>query len=235
MSARPEPAPQPVSAVRPNRAFLRPLIFVVFQFALLFATSGRIAWLGAWLFIGVCAVGMIASFLLVPRELLDARRRAGEGWKKWDKFLLPGVMFGPIVVSVVAGLDVRYAWARPFSLTQQVIAVAAVLVAHALVVWAMRSNRHFEGVARIQKDRNHKVVTTGPYAYVRHPGYVGMVVFNIATPFVLASRAALVPAAVVVLVLIARTALEDEMLRQELPGYGDYAERVRCRLLPLVW
>lgn len=234
MSSTPQPAKQPETAA-PNRSFLRPLVFVVMQFALLFVASGRIAWLGAWLFLAVCGAGMIASYLLVPRELLNARGRAGEGWKRWDKFILPGIIFGPIVVSVVAGLDVRYAWARPFSVVQQLIAVAAVLAAHALTVWAMRSNRHFEGVVRIQRDRDHKVVTGGPYAYVRHPGYVGMIVFFGATAFVLGSRAALVPQAAIILLLIVRTALEDRTLRHELPGYDGYAARVRYRLLPLVW
>ncbi|HYG97581.1 MAG TPA: isoprenylcysteine carboxylmethyltransferase family protein [Terriglobales bacterium] len=234
MCATTQVAKQPESPA-PNRRFLRPLIFLVVQFALLFITSGRIAWAGAWLFVAVCGIGMIASYLLVPRELLNARGRVGEGWKKWDKFILPGIIFGPIVMSVVAGLDVRYAWTRPFSLAQQLFAVVAVLISNGLTVWAMRSNRHFEGVVRIQKDRDHKVVTSGPYAYARHPGYVGMIVFYVATPLVLGSRAAVIPAAVVALVLIARTALEDRMLRQELPGYREYAERVRCRLLPLVW
>lgn len=234
MSAKPQMAKQQDMAV-PNRRYLRPLVFVVIQFALLFVTSGRIAWLGAWMFIAVCAAGMISVSVLVPRELLNARARAGEGWKRWDKFILPWILFGPIIASVVAGLDVRYAWMRPFSLAQQITAVAAILAAHALTVWAMRSNPHFEGVVRIQNDRNHKVMTSGPYAYVRHPGYVGMIAFYLATPVVLGSRAAFIPQALIVVLLILRTALEDQMLRRELPGYKEYAARVRCRLLPLLW
>jgi protein-S-isoprenylcysteine O-methyltransferase Ste14 len=104
-----------------------------------------------------------------------------------------------------------------------------------VIALAMYMNRFFSMTVRIQTERGHTVVDTGPYGTVRHPGYVGMLLFYAAVPFVLGSRWALVPAVFTVMLLIVRTALEDRTLRAELPGYTDYAARVHYRLLPGVW
>jgi protein-S-isoprenylcysteine O-methyltransferase Ste14 len=101
--------------------------------------------------------------------------------------------------------------------------------------WAVVSNKFFSGVVRIQKDRGHTVVTTGPYRYVRHPGYVGAILTNIATPVILGSLWALIPAGLVVCITIIRTLFEDRILQEELDGYQSYAKQVRYRLLPNIW
>jgi protein-S-isoprenylcysteine O-methyltransferase Ste14 len=105
----------------------------------------------------------------------------------------------------------------------------------ALIVWAMRSNRFFSSVVRIQKDRGHTVVEGGPYRFIRHPGYAGMSAFILATPLILGSYWAFAPAAATAAVTVLRTAMEDWTLHNELDGYGDYARRVRYRLLPAIW
>jgi protein-S-isoprenylcysteine O-methyltransferase Ste14 len=97
----------------------------------------------------------------------------------------------------------------------------------------MAVNPHFEGTVRIQED--HKVIDSGPYARVRHPGYEGLVLWGTAAPFLLLSKWALIAAAAVVAWVVLRTALEDAVLRRELPGYPDYVARVRARLIPCVW
>ena len=100
----------------------------------------------------------------------------------------------------------------------------------------MRVNPYFEKTARIQKDRDQKVITTGPYCYVRHPGYIGTIVgYALAPPIMLGSWWALLPALLATLSLIVRTALEDRMLQDELDGYAAYAARVRFRLVPYLW
>ena len=109
--------------------------------------------------------------------------------------------------------------------------MVAVLAA-ALIAWAMRSNTFFSSIVRIQKDRGHVVVTSGPYRLIRHPGCAGMSAFTLATPLILNSRWAFAPAAAIT---VLRTALEDRTLHKELDGYADYARRVRHRLLPAVW
>jgi protein-S-isoprenylcysteine O-methyltransferase Ste14 len=100
----------------------------------------------------------------------------------------------------------------------------------------MLANPFFEKTARIQTDRGHKVIDSGPYRYVRHPGYLGTIVgFILATPLMLGSWWSVVPAVLATLSVAVRTALEDRMLLQELEGYKAYAKRVRYRLIPLFW
>jgi len=112
--------------------------------------------------------------------------------------------------------------------------IVAVLAA-ALIAWAMRSNKFFSSVVRIQKDRGHSVITGGPYRFVRHPGYAGMAAFTLATPLILNSRWAFVPAVATAAITVLRTALEDRTLRLELEGYAAYARRVKYRLVPAIW
>jgi protein-S-isoprenylcysteine O-methyltransferase Ste14 len=109
------------------------------------------------------------------------------------------------------------------------------MLAAALIAWAMRTNRFFSAVVRIQRDRGHSVVREGPYGFVRHPAYTGMAAFTLATPLILNSRWARAPAAATAAAMVLRTALEDRTLRNELDGYEDYARTVRSRLVPWIW
>jgi protein-S-isoprenylcysteine O-methyltransferase Ste14 len=109
------------------------------------------------------------------------------------------------------------------------------MLAAALIAWAIRSNRFFSSVVRIQKDRGHVVVTAGPYGFIRHPGYTGISAFTLATPLILNSRWAFVPAIATAAMSVLRTVLEDRTLHNELDGYADYARRVKYKLVPAVW
>ena len=140
-----------------------------------------------------------------------------------------------MAVWITAGLDDRFHWSNHASSLLFTTGVAAALVASALVAWAMRSNRFFSSVVRIQKDRGHTVIDRGPYRFIRHPGYAGMFVFTLVTPLILGSDWAFVPAAISAAAILLRTMLEDLTLLHELDGYADYARRVRYRLLPAVW
>jgi protein-S-isoprenylcysteine O-methyltransferase Ste14 len=140
-----------------------------------------------------------------------------------------------MAVWITAGLDERFHWSNGISSLAFTAALAAALLAAVLIAWAMRSNRFFSSVVRIQKDRGHSVVDGGPYRFVRHPGYAGMAVFILATPLILGSFWALVPAAATASVVVLRTRMEDSTLHDELDGYADYARRVRHRLLPAIW
>jgi protein-S-isoprenylcysteine O-methyltransferase Ste14 len=106
---------------------------------------------------------------------------------------------------------------------------------YALFLWAMASNAFFAEGVRIQRERGHTVTAGGPYRYVRHPGYVGAILSQAATPFLLGSAWALIPTAASAALYVARTYLEDKTLREELPGYKEYAQQIRYRLLPGVW
>ena len=110
-----------------------------------------------------------------------------------------------------------------------------ILLGYSIVYWAMWTNDFFSSRVRIQTDRGQYVVTNGPYRFVRHPGYVGAIIFLPASALLLGSIYALIPVAIDIFLLIIRTYLEDLTLQKELPGYTDYVKKVRFRLIPCIW
>ncbi len=207
------------------------LIFI----ASLFLSAGRLDWAMAWVYIGLY-VGMIAiNARLIDRELIAERSRIREGTKEWDTVLASVAMLlvqpGSLIV---AGLDERLGWSQ-LSLTVQLVALAFVALGNGLVIWTMASNKFFSTTVRIQKERGHVVVSSGPYRYVRHPGYLAFSISGLATPLMLGSPWGLIPSLLGVCGIIVRTVLEDRTLQDELDGYKDYARRVRHRLLPGIW
>ncbi|MBS1855652.1 MAG: isoprenylcysteine carboxylmethyltransferase family protein [Acidobacteria bacterium] len=220
---------------------LRQLVPVVFSLAIpsvcLFASAGRLDWPNAWALLGINLAGSVASSLLLSRnpDLLAERRNVKAG-KSWDKPIVGIVVLaGPAATWITAGLDTRFRWSEVMPAAAFPAGVAVAILSAALLGWAMHSNRFFSAVVRIQKDRGHTVVTSGPYRFVRHPGYTGMVAFTLATPLILNSRWAFVPALITAAVTGLRTALEDRTLSNELDGYADYAHRVKYRLVPPIW
>jgi protein-S-isoprenylcysteine O-methyltransferase Ste14 len=170
-------------------------------------------------------------------DLIEERARSMEleGAKPWDKILAPAVAFGSLIILAVAGLDHRLGWTLPFPMTLQIIAIVVIGLGFVLSSWALIENRFFSGVVRIQKDRGHQVVSTGPYRFIRHPGYAGALLAFIVTPLLLGSAWAFLPAILLVGALVLRTALEDATLQQELPGYREFARKTRYRLFPGLW
>ncbi len=148
---------------------------------------------------------------------------------------MPLGIIAAIVMLIVAGLDKRFEWSPNLPLVLHIVAFGIAALGFSLSTWATLVNRFFSAVVHIQRDRGHTVVSSGPYRLIRHPGYAGTVVTSLATPLLLGSLWALIPAALVVCQLVIRTALEDETLQEELEGYHDYAARVCYRLLPGVW
>jgi protein-S-isoprenylcysteine O-methyltransferase Ste14 len=104
-----------------------------------------------------------------------------------------------------------------------------------LVVWAMVENPFFEPTVRIQEDRGHRVVSTGPYAVVRHPGYLSGILWTSSIPLIIGSLYAFIPAVLYGVLMVLRTHLEDRTLKDELAGYEEYSEKVRYRLFPGIW
>lgn len=220
---------------------LKQFVPLVFGFlvtaACLFASAGSISWPNAWLLLGInfCA-GLVSMVLLRRSPGLLAERSNTSAGKSWDKPIVLFVVFlGPVATWITAGLDTRYRWSQdmglPFVAFGAVIAVAAAM----LIAWAMRTNRFFSSVVRIQKDRGHVVISEGPYRIARHPGYIGMAMFTFVTPLILNSRYAFIPAVITTAVWVLRTALEDRTLRRELEGYAAYAKCVKYRLVPYIW
>lgn len=219
-------------------------IFTLIFGAGLFISSGQLDWAMAWAYLCVFVVGQaIVGLILVPNNPELAAERAQfkrDAPYKWDRPLTGIVsLFGPLATLIAAGLDLRFGWTPNLwlhiSLTLQLTALAVAVLGNLLAAWAMAANRYFYGFVRIEEDRGHTVATGGPYRFVRHPGYAGGALFNLAAPLMLGSLWALIPAALTVCALVARTALEDQTLREELDGYAEYAQQVRYRLLPGIW
>ena len=135
----------------------------------------------------------------------------------------------------LAGLDARFHWTKDIPALVYALGVVVYLAGHAIMQWARYTNRFFSSMVRIQTDRGQTVCKEGPYRYVRHPGYVGGILFEVTTGIVLGSWWACVPQVIAALLLIWRTSKEDRTLQSELPGYDEYARETRFRLLPGVW
>jgi protein-S-isoprenylcysteine O-methyltransferase Ste14 len=197
-------------------------------------------WWEAWVYAILTILGFAISRTLMARrhpDLLAERIRfmQHENDKPWDRLLVPLVGLGCGLIPLVAGLDARFGWSPPFNLPTKVLSLIIILAGYVLGSYALLENRFFSYMVRIQTERAHQVVSSGPYRWMRHPGYAGVLLANLTTPVFLDSRWAFLPAVFLMVVLVIRTTLEDRFLRDELAGYGDYARRVRYRLLPGVW
>ncbi len=204
----------------------------------LFLSSGRLNWGVAWCYVflrvGIAATSAIIIALKFP-GLLEERTHPGGVVKAWDKPLARITTFLLPITLVVAGSDMRFGWSPEIDIAIQLSAFVVWFLGDVFSKWAAVSNRFYSSIVRIQKDRGHTVVTDGPYRYVRHPGYTGVLVAGLATPIVLSSLWALVPGGLLALFLIIRTVLEDKTLHEELEGYVEYAKQTRYRLVPGVW
>src|SRR3954454_1728973 len=208
----------------PALAHFAPIVFsLAITSVCLFGSAGRLDWSNAWVLLGLNFAASLASSILLWRnpELLAERGNIKAG-KNWDKAIAGFVvLLGPVVTWITAGLDTRFHWSDSMPPFAFIAGVVAAILAAALIAWAMRSNRFFSSVVRIQKDRGHVVVTAGPYGFIRHPGYTGISAFTLATPLILNPRWPFVPAIATAAMSVLRTVLEDRPLHNELDGYAD--------------
>jgi protein-S-isoprenylcysteine O-methyltransferase Ste14 len=204
----------------------------------LFWSAGRIDWWAAWAAIAVWLAFYIAMDILLLRfnpDLMAERLTPPKGAKSWDRTIMSIFRLTTLVRYILAGLDQRYGWTVGFPVAAQLAGLVVCVLGYALLAWAMTSNSFFSQIVRIQTDRGQTVITHGPYRYVRHPAYVGMILFELAMSVLLASWVSLLASGLCAILLILRTALEDRTLLAELTGYVDYASQVRYRLLPGIW
>ncbi len=203
----------------------------------LLGSAGQFSWPMAWAVLGIYLASKVIGLACLNPDLIRERASPGPGSDRGDMViatmgyltLYPGMF-------VIAGLDaIRLGPTVAIPLFVQVTALVVFAFGYGFATWAALSNPFFATFVRIQDDRGHSVVSSGPYALVRHPGYSGVLLSHLALPFALGSIWALLPAAVGTAFFVARTIREDQMLRDHLVGYREYQDRVRWRLLPGVW
>ena len=220
------------------RYAIRETMGLVIMGIALFWSAGRIDWWPAWASLAVMFAWIMATAIVILHfnpALLVERLGPRKGAKPWDTAIMSILGLAQLVRYIVAGLDQRYDWTGGFPLAAQITALAACVLGYVLVVWATASNAFFSQIVRIQFERGHTVVTGGPYRYVRHPAYVGAIVYELAISILLASWWAFVTSVLSITLLIIRTVLEDRVLLTELNGYTNYARQVRFRLFPGLW
>lgn len=224
------------------RTIVQMLVFIVLVPFLPLLISWNWGWWQAWAYGLIGVLGFIASRYLASLRHPDllaerAKMMQHDDAKSWDKILARLVGLGGAIIPLVAGLDVKHGWSETgYSLTVELVALVFILIGYAIGSWALMENRFFSGVVRIQTERGHHVISTGPYAYVRHPGYAGALLTYFATPLLLDSPWTFVPVVFMAVVLVIRTSLEDRTLQEELPGYREYAtQKTKYRLIPGIW
>lgn len=211
---------------------------LVMAAVILFLCAGRLDWMAGWATVGTLAFWVVATALaVIPRhpQVLAERLGPRKDAKAWDTAIVGLIGVVVLAVYLVAGLDARYGWTTGFPIAAQIVGGIAALLGYAIVVWATASNAFFSQNVRIQTERGHVVATGGPYRVVRHPGYVGSILAYLGTSVLLGSFWAILLGVLMAVLMVVRTALEDRTLQAELPGYKEYTQRVRYRLLPGVW
>jgi protein-S-isoprenylcysteine O-methyltransferase Ste14 len=221
-----------------SRFVVRETMGTVFLAVALFWSAGRVDWWAGWALVAITFVWAAATLAVILRfhpALLAERLGPRKGAKRWDAAIMGIVGLATLARLIVAGLDQRYAWTGGLPLAAQLTALLVGVLAYALVVWATASNAHFAQIVHVQPELGQTVATGGPYRWVRHPAYVGTILFELSAPILLASWWALIPGALNAVLFVLRTALEDRSLQAELPGYADYARGTRYRLIPGIW
>jgi protein-S-isoprenylcysteine O-methyltransferase Ste14 len=211
------------------------LLFAVLTGLVVFVAAGRADLPIVWALLIVQAISMSTIALTLPPELVRERLHPGAEGRIHDHHR---AFVTPLIFAswLLAGLDLgRFHWSDTIPSWLRIAGVVGYALGMVLTFWAMHTNRFYSSVIRLQRDRGHEPITTGPYALIRHPGYAATILALLCGTFALGSWLALVPAVGVVLLFLRRTINEDTMLQRDLAGYADYASRVRSRLMPGVW
>ena len=222
------------------RVILQVIFFVVLLPFLPLLISRAWDWWEGWAY-GVLGLG---SFII--SRYLAARKNPGilaerskfmqhENAETWDKKIIPVAGVMGIVIAVIAGFDKLWDWSAPFGLWWRLLGLIVIFVGYAFSSYALIENSFFSGMVRLQSDRGHFVISSGPYRWVRHPGYAGALLAYLFVPVLLNSWWAFIPTLITIGLYVVRTRLEDRFLQENLEGYREYAKRVRYRLLPGVW
>jgi protein-S-isoprenylcysteine O-methyltransferase Ste14 len=211
-------------------------IVVIFA-GFVYLDARQLGWTLGWIYLGIFIAALMINLVclrLWNPELIKRRMRFAKFTKTWDKVWAVLFAFAIFAIYVAAVMEARDRVSSALGVAW-LLGLTIFILGWAVAIWSMVVNPFFEKTVRIQTDHGHRVIDTGPYAYMRHPGYVGFAGWMLSTPLLLASAWAFIPALISVILLVIRTALEDRTLHAELPGYAEYASRVRFRLIPGIW
>jgi protein-S-isoprenylcysteine O-methyltransferase Ste14 len=217
---------------------LRETLSLVGMGVALFWSAGQLDWWPGWAALAVMTAWIIATAALIFHYnpgLLAERQGPRPGAKTWDTAIVSTLGLTTLLRYIVAGLDHRNGWTGGVPVAAQLGALILCVMGYALFTWATAANAYFSQVVRIQSERGHTVVSGGPYHFIRHPAYLGALVYELAVSVLLASGWSFIFSAASAALLLLRTALEDRALQNELAGYAEYARRVRYRLIPAIW
>lgn len=220
-----------------SRRVLQLLAITLWQALLLFASAGTLAWAGAWWYLSVYLTLLVIAGMVLRghREVVAERSKGTRGSLPRDRLLTRLLAATSMSVLVVSGLAVRFGWPGGFGLGVRIAGVVLLTLGYVPVLWAMATNRFFTQGVCIQREREHVTITGGPYRFVRHPGYAGMIISMVGAVALLGTPWAVIPLMLYAIVLLARTQFEDETLAAQLTGYPDYRTRTRYRLVPGLW
>lgn len=217
---------------------IRVVLYLIFLAGVIFLLAGSLRWTMGWVMWGIFCLVNILSVIIVPIDqgLMEERTVIKDDVKEWDKRLtrIPSVLF-PFGFIVVGALDHRFDWSGDFAPWLIYVGIVVGIIGYLISLWAARVNKFYARYVRIQKERGHHTITSGPYQFVRHPGYIGLSLFCLATPLIMESIWAYIPVVMIVLALVIRTYFEDRTLVEELPGYAEYTQKTRYRLIPGIW
>jgi protein-S-isoprenylcysteine O-methyltransferase Ste14 len=213
------------------------VIFVGLAGMLIFGTAGRLDLWNVWAYLAI-ALGLalfrdFAMYRLNPDLVKERIKPAASG--RFRLLMVIGALATFTLHWASAGLDQRLHWTDRIPPAGVVAGLVIFALGMGFGVWPMLVNRFFSTAVRIQSERGHEVISSGPYAIVRHPGYAGFVLLLVASGVALNSLLSILPALVIVAVVAFRTADEDRMLQRDLAGYAEYSKKVRYRLVPGVW
>lgn len=217
------------------RRLIQVVLIQILQGIILFISAGTFLWKWAWILLLLSAFLLVVNLILLPSELIEERGRKKDNVKKWDKVLTSISIIPSILMFVFCGLDYRFHWTGDIDAVIKIIGFVLFFFGSLIFTWSMLSNKFFSTLVRLQTDREHKVATEGPYKYIRHPGYLGYILFSLAIPIALGTFWGLILSGTTSILLIIRTSLEDATLKKELPGYAEYTEDVKYRLIPFLW
>lgn len=226
------------TSINKGRFLIRVILYLMFLGGVIFLLAGSFRWTMGWVLWGIFCLVNILSVIIVPidKGLMEERTIMKDDVKEWDKRLtrIPSVLF-PFGLIVVGALDHRFDWSGEFAPWLIFTGIVVGIIGYLISLWAARVNKFYARYVRIQKERGHHTITSGPYQFIRHPGYVGLSLFCLAVPVIMESVWTYIPVVLIVLALVIRTYFEDRTLIQELPGYADYAQKTRYRFIPGIW